>query len=118
MFTEEEFTQIPAYSKAKLSLDVLNQGVKEFTEKMRHREKIINTHFTKLTNEDRMEVQKMREKEGQIGRGKAFLLHDDFKDSTVLNQDKKGRKIIEILRMKKRITAVKVDGKIFYFLNK
>eukprot|EP00477_Mikrocytos_mackini_P001179 GAHX01001262.1.p1 GENE.GAHX01001262.1~~GAHX01001262.1.p1 ORF type:complete len:290 (+),score=78.54 GAHX01001262.1:52-921(+) len=117
--TQNEFITIPKYQIGKVTINDVNAFIEEFNSLINIKHNILGKHYTKLNMEEKSKLNVIKEQMKTFNfKIKLFLTGNELKDTKFCRQDKKGRIISSILKMKKMIFIDKKESMMFYSINK
>ncbi|NXG02334.1 SKA1 protein, partial [Sakesphorus luctuosus] len=107
LITAEEFADVPAYLKGRLTCDQINAVVQEINKAVVSKYKIMHQPLKSMPVAARNLYQRFIEEETKDTKGQFFIVEADLKEFTVLKVDKRFHNILSILRHCHRVREVR-----------
>ncbi|KAJ7427969.1 spindle and kinetochore associated complex subunit 1 [Willisornis vidua] len=116
LITAEEFTDVSAYLKGRLTCDQINAVVPEINKAVVSKYKILHQPLKSMPLSVRNLYQRFVEQETKDTKGEFFIVEADLKEFTTLKLDKRFHNILSILRHCHRVREVRGSKLIRYVL--
>ena len=113
LLNEIDLAQVPKYVLGRVDAATVNQGVAEFNRLLALKQKLLTSK--RLNNKD-SELVDAYKKTALKNEPRPFLNEFDLKRAVFLKQDKRGRVILTVLKMKKMVTVEQLGEHVYYFV--
>ncbi|NXR95015.1 SKA1 protein, partial [Hypocryptadius cinnamomeus] len=110
LITTEEFENVPAYLKGRITYDQINTVVQEINKAVVGKYKILYQPLKSMSAPVRNLYHRFIEEETKDTKGAFFIVEDDIKAFTQLKLDKRFHSILSILRHCQRVREIRGSG--------
>ncbi|NXQ57102.1 SKA1 protein, partial [Anthoscopus minutus] len=116
LITTEEFENVPAYLKGRITYDQINAVVQQMNKAVVDKYKILHQPLKSMSAPVRNLYHRFVEEETKDTKGVFFIVEADIKEFTQLKLDKRFHSILNILRHCQRVREVRSSGLIRYVI--
>ncbi|XP_043834374.1 spindle and kinetochore-associated protein 1-like [Dromiciops gliroides] len=117
LITSDEFDNVPAYMKSRLTYCQINDFIKEINKAVASKYRILNLPKKSMNPSIRNLCDRFIEDENKDTKGQYFVVEADIKEFTNLKVDKRFHVILNILRHCRRLSEVRGGGLVRYVIN-
>ncbi|XP_068960385.1 spindle and kinetochore-associated protein 1 isoform X2 [Petaurus breviceps papuanus] len=117
LLTSDEFDNVPAYMKSRLTYYQINDFIKEINKAVASKYRILYLPKRTMNSSTRNLYHKFIEDETKDTKGQYFVVEADIKEFTNLKVDKRFHVILNILRHCRRLSEVRGGGLVRYVIN-
>nr|XP_030113367.3 spindle and kinetochore-associated protein 1 [Taeniopygia guttata]XP_030113369.3 spindle and kinetochore-associated protein 1 [Taeniopygia guttata]XP_041567050.1 spindle and kinetochore-associated protein 1 [Taeniopygia guttata] len=114
LITTEEFENVPAYMKGRITYDQINAVVEEINKAVVGKYKILYQPLRSMSAPVRNLYHRFIEEETKDTNGVFFIVEDDIKEFTKLKLDKRFYVMLSILRHCQRLREIRSSGLVRY----
>ncbi|NXR45481.1 SKA1 protein, partial [Hippolais icterina] len=110
LITTEEFENVPAYLKGRITNDQINAVVEQMNKAVVDKYKILHQPLKSMSAPTRNLYHRFIEEETKDTKGLFFIVEADIREFTYLRLDKRFHSILTILRHCQRVREVRGSG--------
>ncbi|XP_075442373.1 SKA complex subunit 1 isoform X2 [Ascaphus truei] len=114
LITVQEFGNIPAYIKNRLTYDQINSTIEEINKAVVGKYKILHQPMKSLSNNAKKLLCRFKDEETKDTKGQFFIVDQDIKEFTQVKIDKRFHGMLSILRHCHRIREIRGKGLVRY----
>ncbi|XP_040277033.1 spindle and kinetochore-associated protein 1 [Bufo bufo] len=116
LITVQEFDNVPAYMKNRLTYEKINHFIEEVNKAVVGKYKIIHQPLKTLNNVARKQLGRFKEEEMADTKGQFFIVEQDIKEFTQVKVDKRFHGMLSIMRHCHRIRELRGKGIVRYVI--
>ncbi|NXN19290.1 SKA1 protein, partial [Indicator maculatus] len=116
LITVEEFKDVPAYMKGRITYEQINNTVNEINKAVERKYKILQQPLKSMNMATRNHYHRFKEEETKDTKGEFFIVEADMREFTQVKVDKRFHGILNILRHCQRLREVRGSKLIRYVI--